>query len=148
MFRNLILFFVITFFFPMTQSWAQQQEDVEVGNTSAKEFIRSCTYGVLAGTLVGAATLAFTDQPGENLNKVARGASLGLYAGIALGLYVVYIVPGEIKEEQDKLFEQQPGLPESEDEYYEDTGFRMHVFPMITQRGIEGVAAQAQLLTF
>jgi len=59
-----------------------------------KEFIMSCTYGVLAGTLIGAATLAFVDKPSDNLNKVARGASLGLYAGILLGAYVVYVVPG------------------------------------------------------
>jgi hypothetical protein len=59
-----------------------------------REFLTSCTYGVLAGTLVGAASLAFVAKPGDNLNHVARGASLGLYAGIILGLYVVYIVPG------------------------------------------------------
>lgn len=66
----------------------------------------SCTYGVLAGTLVGAATLAFTDKPSDNLNKVARGASLGLYTGILLGLYVVYVVPGmndNSDEEEDPL---------------------------------------------
>ena len=60
-----------------------------------REFIMSCSYGVLAGTLVGAATLAFSDKPGDNLNKVARGASLGLYAGLLLGLYVVYGVPNQ-----------------------------------------------------
>src|SRR5665213_2784626 len=59
-----------------------------------REFVMSCTYGVMAGTLVGAASLAFTSQPSDNLNRVARGASIGLYAGILLGLYVVYIVPG------------------------------------------------------
>lgn len=53
----------------------------------------ACTYGVLAGTLVGAATLAFEDRPSENLNKVARGASIGLYTGILMGLYVMYLVP-------------------------------------------------------
>ena len=55
-----------------------------------RDFIMSCSYGVLAGTLVGAATLAFSDKPGDNLNKIARGASFGLYAGILLGTYVVY----------------------------------------------------------
>jgi hypothetical protein len=59
-----------------------------------REFVMACTYGVMAGTLVGAASLAFTSKPSDNLNRVARGASIGLYAGIALGLYVVYIVPG------------------------------------------------------
>lgn len=58
-----------------------------------REFVMSATYGVLAGALVGAASLAFTENPGENLNRVARGASLGLYAGILLGVYIVYVVP-------------------------------------------------------
>jgi hypothetical protein len=61
---------------------------------TTREFVMSCTYGVMAGTLVGAASLAFTSQPSDNLNRVARGASIGLYAGILLGLYVIYIVPG------------------------------------------------------
>ena len=69
-----------------------------------REFIMSCTYGVMAGTLVGAASLAFTDKPSDNMNKVARGASLGLYTGILLGIYVVYIVPGlEVEEEEDPV---------------------------------------------
>lgn len=68
-----------------------------------REFIMSCTYGVMAGTLVGAASLAFTKKPSENMNRVARGASLGLYTGILLGLYVVYIVPGMEEEEPDPL---------------------------------------------
>lgn len=65
-----------------------------------KEFIMSCTYGVLAGSLVGAASLAFEDQPGDNLQRVARGASLGLYFGIGLGLYTVYILPGQLEKEE------------------------------------------------
>lgn len=60
----------------------------------------SCTYGVLAGTLVGTASLAFTSKPSDSLNRVARGASLGLYTGILLGLYVVYVVPGMTTEEE------------------------------------------------
>ena len=61
-------------------------ERTAFADSNSREFIMSCTYGVLAGTLVGAAMLAFTDQPGENLGKVARGASIGLYTGIILGL--------------------------------------------------------------
>lgn len=63
--------------------------------TQGEEFLTSVTYGVLAGTLVGTATLAFTQNPGSNLQNIARGASLGLYLGIMLGLYVVYIVPNQ-----------------------------------------------------
>lgn len=73
-------------------------------SSSEKEFIMSCTYGVLAGTLVGAASLAFVDKPGDNLRRVARGASLGLYAGIALGYYTVYYLPQQLqRQEEDRL---------------------------------------------
>lgn len=82
----------------------------------------SCTYGVLAGTLVGAATLAFTDKPSDNLNKVARGASLGLYTGILLGLYVVYIVPGMDDNPEDE----------------EDPLARLDKFPLLVQPKFEG----------
>lgn len=75
-----------------------QDPNVPQGNPT-REFVMSCTYGVLAGTLVGTASLAFTSKPSDSLNRVARGASLGLYTGILLGLYVVYVVPGMDTEE-------------------------------------------------
>lgn len=112
-----------------------QVNDLNVENKMAmKEFVRSCTYGVLAGTLVGAATLAFTEQPGENINRVARGASLGLYAGILLGIYVVYIVPGQVNED----LEMDPNLlPPGVDE--ESSTFHWGAFPMIGQNEVEGL---------
>lgn len=69
----------------------------------SREFISSCTYGVMAGTLVGVASLAFVDKPSDNMNRVARGASIGLYTGILLGLYVVYVVPSMESEEEDPV---------------------------------------------
>lgn len=88
----------------------------------SREFITSVTYGVLAGTLVGVASLAFTTNPGENLNKIARGASLGLYLGIGLGLYVAYGVPDN-GEPQDVV----------------------GIYPVIGEKGIEGAGG---LITF
>lgn len=71
---------------------------------STREFLLSCTYGVLAGALMGAASLATEDDPGSKVHRVARGASLGLYSGILLGLYVVYVVPAQIEsDEREKL---------------------------------------------
>lgn len=58
-----------------------------------KEFLTTCAYGTIGGALVGAASLAFTDKPDGSLNNIARGASLGLYAGILFGAYVAYAVP-------------------------------------------------------
>lgn len=67
---------------------------------SGKIFSRSVLYGTLAGTLVGFASLAFTANPGGNLNNVARGASYGLYTGILLGAYVAYGVSDEPEGDQ------------------------------------------------
>ncbi len=50
-----------------------------------KVILESSGYGVVGGTLLGTATLAFG---GEGRN-IAKGASLGLYAGLLLGTYVV-----------------------------------------------------------
>lgn len=71
-----------------------------VDQAGSREFLLSCVYGTVAGTLVGAASLAFTDKPNKNLNRVARGASLGLYAGILLGFYVVY---GTSEDDEDPV---------------------------------------------
>ena len=107
-----------------------------------KEFITSVTYGVLAGTLMGIATLAFTKNPGDNLNKIARGASLGLYLGIALGFYVAYGVNDEPTEDvvlnayrlkTHSLKRPDPSLL---------------VLPLIDEKGLEGIAALWQITSF
>lgn len=58
-----------------------------------REFLISSAYGVLAGSLVGAATLALSEDPDSNYNNIAKGASLGLYGGMLLGGYLVFMVP-------------------------------------------------------
>lgn len=99
---TLQIFFAISLLFSSLAAVAQPAQPAD---SSSREFTASCMYGVLAGTLVGAASLAFTKRPGDNLNRVARGASLGLYTGILLGVYVVYIVPGMEKsgDEEDPV---------------------------------------------
>lgn len=51
------------------------------------EFIKTCGYGALIGAGVGVVTLAMENNPNEHYANVAKGASLGLYAGIAYGMY-------------------------------------------------------------
>jgi hypothetical protein len=58
--------------------------------SDGKLFFTTVVYGTVAGTLVGIATLAFSSSPGDNVMNIARGASLGLYVGIALGAYLYY----------------------------------------------------------
>lgn len=43
-------------------------------------------YGGLAGALVGAAFMAFKDDPGDHLNDVAIGAGIGVIAGTLYGV--------------------------------------------------------------
>lgn len=52
-------------------------------------FLKSCAYGTAAGAVLGLATLAWSENPSGKINNVARGASLGLYAGIGFGLYTI-----------------------------------------------------------
>jgi hypothetical protein len=52
------------------------------------QFLKSCAYGTLAGAGLGLVTLSVSENPNRGgINQVARGASLGLYAGIAWGIY-------------------------------------------------------------
>lgn len=110
----------------------------QVRADDTRNFIMSCTYGVLAGTLVGAASLSFTDKPGDKLYRIARGASIGLYTGILLGWYVTSL-------------DDNP-QPEVDEEDEEDLGrFKepaLQVFPLISEKGIEGGAFKYSLLSF
>jgi hypothetical protein len=72
-----ILIFSI-FFTSNTQ--AQEKEKVS-------HFLNSCLYGMTTGALLGVASLTFVNDPAGSMNNIARGASLGLYAGIATGFY-------------------------------------------------------------
>lgn len=133
-----------------------------------REFVMSCSYGVLAGTLVGAASLAFSDRPGDNLNKIARGASIGLYAGILLGLYVVYGVSAEGGEEAPTAEEltslgdvrlpltwpKRPTVSlslagKTVGSFAGNfTGKTVMVMPIVSERGLVGAAAQLSILSF
>lgn len=49
-------------------------------------FLKTCGWGTVIGAGAGAVSLAFTDKPSDHTGDIARGASLGLYGGIAYGL--------------------------------------------------------------
>lgn len=76
---------LVVFLFGMSVARAQSN-DLGV-------FLRSCAYGTVAGAILGLGAVALSENPSEKLNTVARGASLGLYAGIGFGLYTVYGEP-------------------------------------------------------
>ncbi len=51
----------------------------------ARAFVTIVGYGMASGALLGTASLAF----GQSTRAIAQGASLGLYAGILFGTYVL-----------------------------------------------------------
>lgn len=109
--------------------------------SAEREFVLSCTYGVLAGTLVGAASLAFVDRPGENLQHVARGASIGLYIGIALGYYTAFVLPKQLQNEEERILEN-----ETKEESWVQP--KILFFPVMNKNHVDGFATIWQLATF
>lgn len=57
-------------------------------------FLQACGYGLLGGAALGAASLAVVEDPNSKVSNIAKGASLGLYAGIGFGLYQIYANSG------------------------------------------------------
>jgi hypothetical protein len=55
--------------------------------TVFKEIAKDSMYGGIAGTLIGAATLAFTRRPGDHLEYMAYGAAAGLLGGATYGYF-------------------------------------------------------------
>ena len=45
--------------------------------------------GAGIGALVGTATLAFMDHPGDHLERIPQGAAVGVIAGVAFGFYEI-----------------------------------------------------------
>lgn len=118
---------------------------------SSREFLLSCTYGVLAGALVGAASLAVEDNPSEKVHRVARGASLGLYTGILLGLYVVYVVPGQMEEQERRDLEELQDQGVTPDDYGMIRKYRapkLTFYPVIEQSRVTGAALNYNVITF
>ena len=116
---------------------------------SGREFLLSCTYGVLAGALVGAATLAVEDNPGDKIHRVARGASLGLYTGILLGLYVVYVVPSQYESNEEQQLEEIQEVIEPDD--YGRVMRKMPkltFYPVFEQNRITGAAFNYNVIRF
>lgn len=69
---------------------------------SMNTFLTSCAYGTAGGAVLGLASLAFSEDPGGKVSSVAKGASLGLYFGIAMGFYLINTAPGPTEVLQQK----------------------------------------------
>ncbi len=74
-------------------------------------------YGIVGGALLGTASLAF----GAGGRSIAKGASLGLYAGILLGGYI--ILNYEMKKRGYGIESKGDYYPDSSSPYENDQGF-------------------------
>lgn len=63
-----------------------------------QDAFRYGTYGVVAGALAGGTLLALSEDPGSSLVPVARGASVGLYAGLLVAAYQNWMIEGPSNE--------------------------------------------------
>ncbi len=81
--------------------------------TSAKAgemrtFFLSCAYGTGIGALAGLTALAFSEQPGNNLGYITRGASIGLYTGMGIGYYMISKPEVEVRGDTQPSAQHQP----------------------------------------
>ncbi|WP_127716448.1 phage holin family protein [Halobacteriovorax sp. HLS] len=114
--KSILIFTLATFIF-MAQSFeAKAEMDGRV-----KALGTMALYGTVGGALLGTASLAF----GTNGRAIAQGASLGLYAGIIFGTYVVvshsmkkrrYDAPMQPKARPDNYY------PDDSTSPYQDSG--------------------------
>ncbi|KHD87323.1 MAG: hypothetical protein OM95_14995 [Bdellovibrio sp. ArHS] len=89
-----------------------------------RDFLKSCAWGTLGGAAAGVVSLAMEDKPSESWNNVAKGASLGLYAGVAYGL---------VKMNQEPKMQQAPDFA---------------IIPHFEEGKIEGIKITKTILDF
>lgn len=56
-------------------------------SSSLEVVLTDSLWGAGIGALAGAATLAFMDHPGDHLERIYQGAAIGLFIGMAFGVY-------------------------------------------------------------
>lgn len=77
------------------------QVPCHAAETAFKEIVKDSIYGGLAGTVVGAAVMAFSSKPGDHLEYMAYGAAAGALGGAAYGYFtsraLVEVDNGKVK---------------------------------------------------
>ncbi len=92
----LFLFLVVAVVSPINKAHAM--------DAKGKAFLVICTYGTVGGALLGFATMAF----GTNSRAIAQGASLGLYAGIGFGSYIIMSHKRSLEPQPEPDYNQPP----------------------------------------
>jgi hypothetical protein len=94
------------------------------------QFLKACGYGALVGAGVGVVSLALENKPSDHYANVTRGASLGLYGGIAYGAYLLN-PPREHKMHNDI-----------------EMGTQTVIVPKFTQAKVDGLEINSTVYNF
>ena len=63
--------------------------NARAGSSSLQIIFEDTLWGMGIGALVGAASLAFVNEPSDHMDRIAQGASIGIIGGICFGFYEV-----------------------------------------------------------
>lgn len=102
----------------------------ETAADDMQQFLKSCGYGILGGAIAGTVSLVAENRPHEHYSNIAKGASLGLYIGIAYGLNLI----------------NQNNNKRSETQIIEESVFVLQ--PQFINAKFDGFAATFQLIKF
>ena len=117
----------------------------ETGEARFRNLLMISGYSTVIGAAFGAALLAFTAEPGENLDYIARAAAIGFLGGVAVGSFMVF----------SPLFIEEPwshnSSPMQQLELVFDPSLvdaRLTLSPVLSRRGVAALAARVSLWKF
>ncbi len=117
----------------------------ETGDERFRNLLMISGYSTVIGAAFGAALLAFTAEPGDNLDYVARGAAIGFLGGIAVGSFMVFS-PLFIEEPWSRNLSPMQQLDLVSDPSLVDA--RLTLSPVFSRRGVTALAARVSLWRF
>ena len=117
----------------------------ETGDERFRNLLMISGYSTVIGAAFGAALLAFTAEPGDNLDYIARGAAIGFLGGIAVGSFLVF----------SPLFIEEPwslnATPMQQLDLVLDPALvdaKLTLSPVISKHGVSALAAKVSLWRF
>jgi len=117
----------------------------ETGDERFRDLLMISGYSTIVGAAFGAALLAFTAEPGDNLDYVARGAAIGFLGGLAVGSFLVFS-PLFIEEPWSYNISPMRQLDLVLDPALVDA--RLTLSPVFSRRGVHALAARVSLWRF
>lgn len=69
--------------------------------SSLQVIFEDTLWGALIGTVAGAATMAFMDEPSDHYERMAQGASIGSLCGMGFGAYEISPVLFTIRKDSN-----------------------------------------------